>query len=460
MTTQPQVPSGPPRVPLLASVSQRGESVKLDARLINGYVEKLQNGDVVAIKRPGLVGYRDFAGGGFGCYYWNGSVFAIVNGRFWKDGTDIGAVNSAGGFYSFSSNSAVIPSLFFHNTTNAYYYSSTGGLTAVGAPPGNGMLLGAAFLDGTMYVLEQTVAVRGSDINNLATWSALNVIKAQMLPEPGKAIFRQLSYVVVLKEASMEGFYDNANPVGSPLAKAEGVFMPYGCRNARSLQVIEDSALWVTSGQSGVTVMMLENMKPKIVSTPPVERLFQQLAFTNVYSWSFRLYGHRFYVITEKDANLTLVYDLSTDEWFQWTNSAGNYLDFIACTNTSDSQALVQDEAGKLWKIEGTITNDNGNFIPFEIITPIWDGGTQTDKVLTRMDALTDQNANGILSIRVSDDDYKTWSNWRTINLGKNEKSLHDCGTFKRRAWHVRYTANTTLRLKALELNGIMLGDG
>lgn len=465
MSTQQQQQQQPPvpHVPLLASVSQRGEILsfnsKVDPRLINGYVEKLQDGTLWAVKRPGYTSHTFLSGGGLGVFFWNGFIFAIANGLLYKDGVSLGGVNTAGGRYTFSSNSGSIPSFFMHNSSNMYYYNGTSGLVAVGSPPANGMYPGAAFLDGTMYVMTNPNRICGSAVNDLSTWNTLNNINAQMQPEAGVALFKQLSYVVALKKASTEGFYDNGNPTGSPLNRSEGTFLPFGCKNANTLQVIEDAALWVTSG-SGVSVMLLENMRPKIVSTPPVERLLHQLNFTNCFSWSLRISGHRFYVLTEKDNNITIVYDLTTDEWFQWTTPTNNYLPFTGSTNNALDQCIVQHEDGSLWQVESTIFTDNLVSFPFECYTPSWDGGIQFPKTLNRMDIVADQASSGVLQVRVSDDDYKTWSNFRSIDLSKDKKALHDCGTFQKRAWHVKYLAPTGLRLKAIELTGLMLGDG
>ncbi len=467
MATQQPSPA-PPRVPLVASVSQRGEAANVDARLINGYVEKAENGELWVMKRPGEVLHRASPGSdGSGLFFWEGthSIYYVVGNTLYNEGVALGTVDTVFGWqYVFSTSGGATPRLYLHNGVKAYRYDVTAGLVNIPNLDGLG-LTGAAYLDGTMYVGSGINSLRGSGLNDLTTWDAANVIQAQMLPGFAYGVFRQLSYVVVVKESSTEAFYDAGNPTGSPLKSAPGTFMPYGIKNtggaagASSLRVLEDAALWVTSGSTGTSVMMLENMKPRIVSSPAVERLLQQADFTVTYSWAFRFHGHRFYVLTLWQSNLTLVYDLTTDKWFQWSTDTGGPLPFVDATYDATGQCIVQDRQGAQWKLSGTVYADNALSIPVEVITPVWDGGVSNKKFLARMDILADQNATGRLSVRVSDDDYKTWSNWRQVDLSKNQKSLYNCGTFQSRAWHLKYVANTPLRLKALQLTGIQLGD-
>lgn len=450
--------SGPPRVPLIASLSQRGETLTLDTRLINGYVEKMENGEVWAIKRPGINVFRSFGStGGLGTYYTIfGLISIVISGAMYVDGTNIGTVDTTGGFYYFSMSGGASPTLFLHNSSHAYYYTGSGAPVAIAALTNTYTLAaGAAYLDGTMYVGALPNTLFGSNINDLTTWNAANAIQAQMYPDAIQYVFRQLNYVVVVKQGTTEAFFDAGNATGSPLQSAPNAFVPFGNRTARTLQLNEDTAFWVNGGgTTGITVFMLENMKPQIISTPPVERFLQQSTFNTVYSFSFRLDGHRFYGLTLKDMNTTLVYDASTEEWYHWTDWQGNYLPFVASTFTANGQPIFQDEQGNIQEMEGTFYIDNGgNYYPFDLYTPNWDGGSRIRKYLHRTDFITDQNYAGKLYVRVSDDDYQTWSNFREVDLSKKRPSLFNCGTFHKRAWHLRYIANTPLRLQAIELS-------
>lgn len=461
MATQPTTP----RVPLLASLAQRGSAITSDARLINGYAEKLQDGTFVAVKRPGWSLNHSFGlSSGAGVTYWDGHLYAVVGDgttyHLYKDGTSVGTITQDGRLNTFSVVLGTVPKLFIKNRGFAYHYDSAGGLVTITALADLFLHYGQAYLDATTYVLAgsgggDVNGIRGSGINDLDTWDITNLILAQMMADSAVAIFRQLSYVVVVKEFTTEGFYDGENPTGSPLTSAPGTFYPYGILVAESLQIIDQTALWLaTNQQGGRFIVLFENMQPKVVSTPAVERVLQaaDLSLSNsCWSFTFRHNGHQFYGLTFKTSNITLVFDITVGEWYPW-NSGGNYIPFIGMTSDG-TNVIGQAENGDLYNISSAFTSDNGTPIITELYTPNFDGGTQEKKYLHRTDFLTDQASSGMLKIRVSDDDYQTWSSFRTLDLAKDQRSLFHCGTFRRRAWHVYYDADTSLRLDAIELS-------
>jgi hypothetical protein len=63
-----------------------------------------------------------------------------------------------------------------------------------------------------------------------------------------------------------------------------------------------------------------------------------------------------------------------------------------------------------------------------------------------------DQQAGSKLKVRSSDDDYKKYTNFRTVDLSIRRPVLDNCGAFYRRSWHLRHQSNTPFRLNAVAL--------
>lgn len=462
--------SGPPKVPLIADLSQRANSTSTDARIVNGYVEK--DGDAIrVVKRPGLASYIPInysTPGGQGLFNWSGNIYFAAGGAFFVDDTPggrlIAPINNSAGLYYFSSNQGTTPQLYFHNTFASYKYDFVGGIQTVGLLQSN--LAGVAYLDGTTYILTPPNNIRGSGINDLATWDALNTLKAQQEPDKAIYITKQLSYVVVLKEWTTEAFYDAGNPVGSPLSSAPGTLIPYGCRSEGSVQCFENAIIWLAQSRSGsVSVMVMEGLQARVISTPAVERLLEQWNAVTTYSFAFRVGGHRFYGVSlPSGGNITLVCDLTTGVWSQWTDTNSNYWPILASAQNSGSfsynagQPVVQDKNGSLYFVEVTNYTDAGVNFPFEIYTPIWDGGVRVRKTLMRMTIKADQANSGTLSVSWSDDDYQTWSPVRLVDLSDGVARIDNCGTFYKRAWHISYTGAQPLRIQEIELTNILMG--
>lgn len=449
----------PPRLPLVVEPSNRDDTTSKDAKLVNCYVESKGQGEgkeYWIYKRAGFfVNTTVAAALGSGVYNWRGDIYAIFGATFYKNGVNTGTVDSTGGVYQFTSCLGATPKLVLGNGVKAYTYDSGAGLVEITdvdfVKP---YVKGWAYLDGTVYYMTADAAIRGSDINNPQSWDALNKLIAQIEPDGGVALAKQLVYVIAMKQWTTEIFYDAANATGSPLGRVEGAKINYGCVSADSVQDCDGSLLYLASNRSAaVQVLMIENLKAKIISTKAVERLLNGADYTQVFSWQFNDNGHRFYGVTMKNSNFTLVYDIAEDMWAQWTDPDGNYFPFVAATFNSTNQHIFQHVGnGKLYTADSGFLTDDTSLITVDIVTPNFDGGVRRKKYLKVMTVIADQTQGSTLTVRVSDDDYKTWTNWRTIDLNQKLPRLTDCGSFTRRATHFRHRAATPLRLQAVEM--------
>lgn len=463
---QPQSPEAqsvprPTRWPLIILPSNRAENTNKDARLVNGFMEKELQGDTWLYKRPGLTQLSRPSGGaglGQGAYNWRGDVYTIFNGHLYKNSDDKGGtINTEHGVYRFDSNMGETPKLIFGNGYHAYCYDDTNGLQDFTGnlsfdPP---FCKGWAFLDGTTYVTTPDANVWGDDINDILTWAADNVLIAQIEPSRAVATAKQLVYVIVFKENSTEVFFDAGNAEGSPLGRVAGAKLSWGCAAADSIQELDGALLWLSTNRSAsIQVMKLDNLRVDIISTPAIERLLSSADLTNVYSWTLKYEGHRWYVVTLVNDNLTLVYDMTTGLWAQWTDVNGNYLPIVDSTyKTTTAQTVLQHESdGYLYVVNSDNTSDWNGRITVDIYTPNYDAGTARDKQLERMYFDTNQLSGSVLQVRYSDDDYQTWSNFRQVDLNQRKPSLGEWGSFKRRALNLRHQSPTRFRIKALDL--------
>lgn len=317
---------------------------------------------------------------------------------------------------------------------------------------------GLAYLDGTFYATSVNASVRGcSTLNDPFLWTdPLNRLTAQI--EPDKAVFtaKQLTYVIVGKEWTTEVFYDQKNATGSPLGPVQGAKINYGCVSADSVQDIDGALCWLCTTRAGsVQVLVLEALKPRIVSTPAIELILDAATFTNIFSLAFKYNGHTFYVITLKDSNITLVYDLREDMWAQWTDTNGNYWPMVSATFNSTQDVIVQHETnGKLYKLDASVYLEDGAEFTTTVVTPNFDGGTRRRKTLATLEFVADTVTGSKLSVRSNDNDYALggWSNFRYVDLGVKRPLLYNCGTFVRRAYELSHRANLPFRLQALEM--------
>lgn len=454
----------PPRLPLVAQPENRDESTLKDAKLINGYVEKNeQTGETHVFKRPGLLQTATTkAGNGYGVYNWLGDIYRIQGATIYKNDTGLTAtLDTTGGVYQFSSCLGTAK-MQLGNGVKAYNVDTTGTVTEItgGANWPTLQRKGWAYLDGTTYVMDVSANIHGCDsLNRPDLWTdVLNVLTAQIEPDGGVALNKQLVYVIALKAWSTEVFYDQKNPSGSPLGPAQGMKINYGCASQDSVQEIDGKLFWIaTNRSSGAQVIMVEGLKPTVISTKAIERLLGEASFAAgvVFSFSFRYEGHTYYGFTLKTDNLTLVYDVSDKMWAQWTDVDGNYFPIVSSTFNSTLGRILQHETnGKLYLLDSAYTNDDGDIITMDLYTPNFDGGLRRRKQMKMLEFIGDQTPGSILQVRTNDHDYDStkWSNFRYVDMSVKKPVLTDCGTFMRRAHHIRHQSNTRMRLQAVEM--------
>jgi len=400
---------------------------------------------------------------GRGVYNWLGNVYSVFGNTLYKDGIAVtGTVDTTNGSYKFSSclnlYTPNVSKLQLGNGVKAYNYDASNGLVLISAAAFPAAFVkGWAYLNSVTYVGKSTGAIQGSDPDNPILWDALDVLYAAIEPDLGVALAKQLVYVVMFKQWSTEIFYDAQNATGSALAPVQGAKVNYGCAHADSISAVDEGILlWLSSDRTvGRHVIKMEGLKADIVSTDPVERLLVGFDLTTIYSFGLKVAGHRFYVLTSVTSNLTLVYDLDTRMWQQWTDSSGNYFPFCAVTSNSSNQIVLQHATdGKLYLMSPTYYTDDGSVITVDIVTPNFDGGTNRRKQMTMMKFIADQTQGSILHVRKNDHDYTAdkWSNFRSVDLSRKQPVLTNCGSFVRRAHHFRHQSQTVMRVREIEL--------
>lgn len=481
----------PKRVELYTSITARGYSFETDSYLANAFLEKDPNdGQVWIRKRPGFsveVGgtgagtpagiytFRNTSGG-------NPIVLSIVGTTVYRNviGTaPVGVLAANAGTFRFKTvnytglGGSKVVVIGSDAIPQAYYTDGTTFNQIADPDFPTGRVIGWAFLDDTLYVMTPEGIIYGSGIADPTTWDPLNVIAARDEADYGVGIANHMSYVVALKEWSIQFFYDAGNAVGSPLSRLPGSKLSIGCTHGGTVQDI-DGELFFVGVSKGVNpfVVKLVNLRPQIISNEAVNRILA----TGVDGFTGQIWrslvltigGHKFYVVTSTIGDFTLAYDVQYNAWYRWTSPTGGRwtpisaaYDLTGLLSTTSAQVILQDEVTSRIHLCNlpeanyapfkNIIGDNDIVFPVDIYTQNYDFGTIRGKQLSGMFFTADQISDSLL-VRYSEDDRQTWSNFREISLATTIPSLPDCGTFKKRAWHFRHLAPEPFRLKTSDL--------
>lgn len=452
----------PIRFPMVESLNNRSTLSNLDSRMINAYGEMVSEGDYWVYKRPGLSAlYTNVTGDARGMWHWLGDIYMVAGTTFYKNGTALATVDGANGSYRFNQSKGGTPRLFLMNGSYAFTYDGSAFAQVTDGNYPTSLVKGAAYLNGTMYVMDSAGIIRGSDLNDPTSWPVLNSITAQIESDQGVALAQQNTFIVAFKGWSTEFFWDAGNATGSPLSPNLPAKLNWGCASAESVQEIDGELFWVAANKSAsLTVMKMVNTQPTRVSNKAIEKILNNVGGPAItHSWTFRGFGHRFYAITSTSAGtgigtgFTLVLDIDEGLWAYWTDASYNYFPIAATTFGNTTVALMQHMTnGNVYEVDNVFTSDAGAIIPVDIYTPNADLNTRRKKMISMLEFIGDQTSGSTLSVSCSDDDYATFSAARTVDLSKARPQLDKCGTFSRRAYRLHHESDTAFHMKAIEM--------
>jgi hypothetical protein len=501
MSANPQ--KGPlPRLPMVTALQSRAGSTSGDPKLVNAFAERLEDGTHRVTKRQGAALYQTLtppAGTSFVSGGMLGSFFAedltSLTGNpvplvltFVNTTDNITHTNAVYVYFNgaspllipFGANTPQPPGFICVQYTPklvaAVLRSSSAGVipliatidlvarTAVSfllSALTNKAAIGFVELDNTMYLMDTLANIVGSALNDAQTWPALNTVQANSEPGAGVYLAKHHAYIVAMKEFSMEFLYDANNPTGSPLSPVNNSTILWGCVDGNTVQALGDRIFWLARERQGAYfIAALENMQHGKISTPGIDKIVGD-STGPYYSFVLRdSQGHQFYGLTDAGVGYTVIYDIGEKLWYIW-NSPGTayfpYSNFIVhSNNTIIMQSTVPGNVGKLYQLDEDFTVDVDGSFDVDIYTPNTDLGTRRRKVLMRMDFITDQQP-AFLRVRFSEDDFKSFSQFRQVDLNVKRPTLTNCGTFRRRAYHIHHNAPYPLRLEAIELD-VLLG--
>jgi hypothetical protein len=109
--------------------------------------------------------------------------------------------------------------------------------------------------------------------------------------------------------------------------------------------------------------------------------------------------------------------------------------------------------SGALYELSQDVYIDPIGAIAARIRTPKFDGETAKFKAMATVEVIGDK-VDSYATIRYTDDDFVTYSSFRSVDLEAQRSRLRRMGNFSRRSFEVLHVRNALLRLEALEIEG------
>lgn len=310
------------------------------------------------------------------------------------------------------------------------------------------------------------------------TSSAGGTFEANDHPDYVRAVASYQRALYLFGDSSLQEYYDTGG--SSPHLAARDQSPPSSIGASHSL-LTADQTLWWLDGER--RVVRLEGGAPRVVSLP-VEAQIRALSYVadgrfHHMQWQ----GHQLILCHFERAKLTLVYDYVRSlwsEWRLWSNATGDdgwtYMPLTAYAYhpTWDRHFCGGRPDGKVFEISSTTHEDDGNPRVLLWRGPYFDGGTNQQKLIRRMQLVFDggvatthlasgatnganDTANPEIEVRWRNDD-RQWQEPRQVSTGRIGevnlvRDLWCRTTARKQQIELRYSAPTAFRISAIELD-------
>jgi hypothetical protein len=325
--------------------------------------------------------------------------------------------------------------------------------------------VGAVPLDGYWFIctggpqFSLPPRIYNSDLGSATSWVATNFIEINTEPGIAYGLAKHHNHIVVLGERSIEFFYDAGNPSGSPLARRNDVMYRVGVSAAgttsntqNTFVCYEDDIYFIGRSTEGsdlsLSLYRLRNFQLTRTSNTALDHIINSLALD--IRGVTTAFGKKLIVFGSDSSSEYFLYDWDFNYIYVWTNSfaRGASGPFIASTTTIYSllDSLYQDNGAnyefsvvteKLDKLPETLQNTSGKIKFCKSLKLAGNRPSTTSNV----------------DVSWSDDDYKTFTTSRSLDISSYENELTRLGKFSERAFKVSYTGSLPQRWSSLELD-------
>lgn len=279
------------------------------------------------------------------------------------------------------------------------------------------------------------------------SWPALNTASSEGSADDIIAIATTDGELVTFGPRSFEVFRV-VGDVRLPFSRVNGSFTNIGCGAPDSVAEIGGKIYWLGSSNSGKNqVFMLDGYNPVVISNPAISNLLDVADTTvqvdrpdilnttsDAVGFAYQQESHVFYVLNLRQANKTLVYDLTTDQWHRRSTrdaklNRDNRWDPLYAVFAYDRVITGHSSQPKLIELDlNTYTEWDGTLIKRKRVSPVY--FDQEYKYLfhkwLQIDLETGVGLTPLIQgndpqamLRWSDDSGHTWSSERWTTLGK-----------------------------------------
>lgn len=284
---------------------------------------------------------------------------------------------------------------------------------------------------GISYTAERFyLTIVGSDqydycnLSDLTQIDPLNFATAESEPDPNRQIAEIGDEVWFFGTETVEPWYQTGNN-DAPLQRAQGRRFEKGCAAQATVVTVDNTLFFLGSDN----IVYRSGQVPDRISTHGVESQINKCVAIETCSAFLTNYaGHSFYVLNIPGVT-TFAFDVAKSQWSEWT-SFGQLTFKGAAGQMIFAQAFIGSAYdGTIYTLSDGVNTDDGEPITCLATSyiPVKAGRNVNFSLMLQCNRGLGV-AGGrepVVEMRYSDDQCRTWSNWRQASLGKMGQFRH-----------------------------------
>ena len=499
------------RVPVTTQLSVEEFSGGVATRKVSGTINAIYgqrpDGTVFATQRPGINIYEDCSAAGVsdaagrGVYYWNkaSAKYFVNHDTVYKAnyGAPLGVTMTAGTerveFFELGDYLVIIDS----ENNEGWYIDSAASTTLVAIsdvdfPPNQTPALqltkGGAVIGGILYVGTTNGELWNSGSETPITWGSADFTSAEIQPDDLVMIYLHVDHIAAIGTRSIEFFYNNANPTGSPLNVRTDIAHDIGAVDFDTVWAESNTIYFVGQTRSGsVGVYIMSNFGVSKISSEDMDSMLTSAILQDgisIIGSGFTAGGRAYYLLSiytiqggVVSTDVTYVYGDGWGEWelaqtgiddfplMGWTSATTNQagegmLSNGDLVNVIDSFIPIDTTEATVYVTTGYVTTGyvqdsggTGDNIYMEIITGQGDSSTLETKFADRLRVVsTPTDASQNITVQWSDEGNNNYNSGRTIDLSNPKNKLNRCGSYKIRNYKLSYEGSEQVEIEGIEV--------
>lgn len=270
-----------------------------------------------------------------------------------------------------------------------------------------------------VFVMRDTQKFGWTALGDATSIDALDFASAEASPD------NLVGLIVDHRELLLGGrdsFEDWGNTMDSAIfARNQGVAIEEGLAAEFAIAKLDSSVYWLTSSSRGQgKVMKLTGYVPVSVSTAAIEERMAGIDLSGASAFALESERSKLFFLNVPGLDTTLVFDALTNQWHEWAELVQGERQPHRATHHlfAFNKHYVGAADGKLYRLDPTVSNNAGDPLLRERITPVAATPTRDRLGYQVFDLTCERGTGARASLRYSIDGGARWSNWRTRTVG------------------------------------------